>query len=284
MSDATNPNTPEESTPQELLAGYVLGDLTPEEMAQVQELLREDPALATEVLQLQNTLGAIPLALEFQQPPAHVKAQLLATAASAAAPAKKVSQPWRLPWGRIITGIAITGAIALGLQNWQLRQQLAQSAPYKIAITTDDRVPQDSWQAFGEVFLDHQDSLSRSEGPVDFGTQDVAQMRQQYGERVDMSGKFPELKRAKLLGGSFCELSKTEGVRLSYKVSAGQTISFYRLDREGFSLKISDRPMPIQMFEGPNGLVWGDRDYVYVLVGEVPMGTIRQLWRSLDSV
>ena len=109
-------------------------------------------------------------------------------------------------------------------------------------------------------------------------------MRQQYGERVDMSGKFPELKRAKLLGGSFCELSKTEGVRLSYKVSAGQTISFYRLDREGFSLKISDRPMPIQMFEGPNGLVWGDRDYVYVLVGEVPMGTIRQLWRSLDSV
>jgi hypothetical protein len=52
----------------ELLAGYVLGDLTSEEAARVRELLENDPEIAEEVRQLQTTLALLPLSL----PPASV--------------------------------------------------------------------------------------------------------------------------------------------------------------------------------------------------------------------
>ena len=47
-----------ESTPsehiQELLAGYVLGDLSPEEAEELKQLLDRDPTIADEVNQLQE--------------------------------------------------------------------------------------------------------------------------------------------------------------------------------------------------------------------------------------
>ena len=276
---------------QELLAGYVLGDLTPEELTQVQNLLRQDPAVDVEIQALQEALGALPLGLDVEEPPAPLKARILEAAGALPQTMAvehgghpKPRRSLQLKWGRLITGLAVTGAIALGVQNWQLRQQLAQTPSYKIAITSEETLPREAWQSFSEVLLDHQNSLTRSQGPVDFATQDVAEVRSQYSQRISLSTNFPELSKAKLLGGSFCELSKTQGIRLSYKVSAGKMISFYQLKRQGFSLDISETPMPIQVFEGPNGLVWGDQDYVYVLVGEVAMPTMRQLMRSLRSV
>lgn len=306
--DVSNSLSPEH---QELLAGYVLGDLDPEEMIVVQELLRNAPHLEQEVVNLQEALGAIPLALDPQQPPENLKDRILvaadlstssvdsatvdsATVDSETIQASQRRSLWKkITWGKIVTGIAVAGAIALGLQNLQLRQQLAQTEnqPYKIAVNavdSDEGLPQETWQSFTEVLQDHQQSVTRDQGPVDFASQDVAAVRSQYSQRIALSDTFPELKKAKLLGGSFCELSKTQGIRLSYKVPGQNTeenmISFYQLNRKGFSLDITETPMPIQVFDGPNGLVWGDRNYVYVLVGEVSMDTIRQLRRSLQSI
>ncbi|MEM9771662.1 MAG: hypothetical protein AAF889_08720 [Cyanobacteria bacterium P01_D01_bin.73] len=281
----------------ELLAGYVLGDLDSEELAQLQELLRQNPALKMEILSLQETLGAIPLGAELQRPPANLKSRILQNAEPSVRQenndqvqrGEKLQSRLRIrwAWGPIVTGVAVAGAIALGWQNMQLRQQLAvteaENQSYKIVIASDEMPSQDTWQSFKEVVSDHSNSLTRSQGPVDFATQDLAAVRSQYSQRIALSGKFPELRKAKLLGGSLCALSKTEGLRLSYKTASGEVISFYQLHRQGFSLDINQTPIPIQVFDGPNGLVWGDQNYVFVLVGDAPATMIRQLQRSLES-
>ena len=47
----------------ELLAGYVLGDLSPEEIVKVKEHLAQNPELRTEIANLETTLSLLPLSL-----------------------------------------------------------------------------------------------------------------------------------------------------------------------------------------------------------------------------
>jgi hypothetical protein len=61
----------------ELLASFVLGDLTSEEVAQVNQLLESYPHLKEEVDSLQKTLALFPLALPEVELPSHLKEQIL---------------------------------------------------------------------------------------------------------------------------------------------------------------------------------------------------------------
>ena len=65
---------------QELLASYVLGDLTPEEVAQVNKLLAANPELVEEVKHLQETLALLPFALPEDEPPQKLGLQILQVA------------------------------------------------------------------------------------------------------------------------------------------------------------------------------------------------------------
>ena len=63
---------------QALAAGYVLGDLTPEEEIQVAQLLDTNPAMRKEVDALQVSLQLIPHAADMVMPPAHLEEQVMA--------------------------------------------------------------------------------------------------------------------------------------------------------------------------------------------------------------
>jgi anti-sigma-K factor RskA len=63
-----------------LMAGYVLGDLTPEEVAEVHQLLALHPELVTEVEQLQEVLALLPLALREIYPSPKLRSQILENA------------------------------------------------------------------------------------------------------------------------------------------------------------------------------------------------------------
>ncbi|KST67534.1 anti-sigma factor [Mastigocoleus testarum] len=65
---------------QELLASYVLGDLTPEEVAQVNKLLAANPELVEEVKHLQETLALLPFALPEDEPPQKLGLQIMQAA------------------------------------------------------------------------------------------------------------------------------------------------------------------------------------------------------------
>jgi Anti-sigma-K factor rskA len=104
-----------------LMAGYVLNDLSLEETQEFERMLRENPNLIEQVKRLQETLDVLPYALPEVEPPPSLRDAILEATTTAPQPIRQVS---RLPWGKIAASIAALVAIALGLDNYRLRQDL----------------------------------------------------------------------------------------------------------------------------------------------------------------
>ncbi|MBD0337602.1 MAG: anti-sigma factor [Cyanobacteria bacterium Co-bin13] len=112
---------------QELLAGYVLGDLDSEELAQVQLLLRDHPELEDEVRSLQATFDGLPYGLEQQTPPPPLRSRVMVAAQSApaASPTLRPStaRRWRLAlWLGVGWAVTTVALAALAVDNYRLRQ------------------------------------------------------------------------------------------------------------------------------------------------------------------
>ncbi|NJN21204.1 MAG: hypothetical protein HC812_08475 [Leptolyngbya sp. RL_3_1] len=71
---------------QALAAGYVLGDLSSEEMAQFKQLLETQPELAQTVAALQDTLAMLPYGLPPQCPDRRVRSRLLSNVTTVSNP------------------------------------------------------------------------------------------------------------------------------------------------------------------------------------------------------
>jgi anti-sigma-K factor RskA len=138
--------TPQHNTHwDERLAGYVLGDLTPEEAAQVKQYLEAHPEQLSEVQALQATLSLLPLALpETVVSPAigaelvQAAEQMLAKVPQRQRSSSKRSWKHRLLLIGGIAGAAFTLGFAydsyclrqeLSMANAQLRQQAAMTIP-----------------------------------------------------------------------------------------------------------------------------------------------------------
>jgi anti-sigma-K factor RskA len=112
------------------LAGYVLGDLTPEEVLEVKQYLTAHPELENEVKALQATLSLLPLALPEALPRMALGSELLQTAESvlpkvpiAVSPRRqKVRLRWAIALGSMAIALLIGG---LGLDRYHLQQELA---------------------------------------------------------------------------------------------------------------------------------------------------------------
>lgn len=114
---------PELENLDELIAGYVLGNLSSAEAEILQRLLATDPTIAGEMQQLQEVLATMPYALPEAAPTAELRTTILA-AATAPRPAL------RQRWGRVaaIVGSSVAALFvmtSLAVDNYQLRQRLA---------------------------------------------------------------------------------------------------------------------------------------------------------------
>jgi anti-sigma-K factor RskA len=112
---------------QELIAGYVLGDLTTEEVAHVNQLLAQYPELMLEVNELQETLSFLPLALPETYPSPSLRSQILDQAQNlneVANPVRVIAKPAinLLP---LVSGLVAILAVWFGLDAYRLRQELA---------------------------------------------------------------------------------------------------------------------------------------------------------------
>ncbi len=117
----TGPSSPEQI--KELMAGYALDDLDAEEIEQLERLIAENPQLATEVNRLQATWELLPYALPAVEPPSHLRSAIL-EAASPQTERDRTKNRSRLPWKLIVVSIAALLALALGIDNYRLRQAL----------------------------------------------------------------------------------------------------------------------------------------------------------------
>jgi anti-sigma-K factor RskA len=133
-----------------LVAGYVLGDLDPEEAAAFEPLLA-DPAIAAEVDKMQN---AIEMAYGLPEvgPPPQLRAAILASASdqqplqsirdSQSRPPQTQRWPRRnLGWGQALAVAAAALIVALGISNYRLWQTL-QAVQSEIPSETPSEAPQ----------------------------------------------------------------------------------------------------------------------------------------------
>lgn len=107
---------------EELIAGYVLGDLCSEEAEEFIKLLTENPEVIQEVNRLQEVLGLIPYALPEVVPPQHLRSAIVE---AVQAPVKNSLTRKSAPvWSKIVGSVAAIFALTLGLDNYRLRQDL----------------------------------------------------------------------------------------------------------------------------------------------------------------
>ncbi len=123
----------------ELLAGYVLGDLSSEEIVKVKEHLAQNPELRIEITNLEATLSLLPLSLPQTTPSKGIRENILQSAQ-----ASLISSPslpiWKKPqmWIFLIVGLGAMGMTTLGFTNYRLQEKLAvaetELSSYKDAI------------------------------------------------------------------------------------------------------------------------------------------------------
>jgi anti-sigma-K factor RskA len=115
----TEPLTPQAI--ETLAAGYVVGDLDRAEVAAFEQLLRENPALMTQVNQLREVLDQVTRDLNSVEPPPHLRSSILTTATTTQLTPRR-KKP-RLMWQTVVGSVAAVLILYLGVENYQLRQE-----------------------------------------------------------------------------------------------------------------------------------------------------------------
>jgi anti-sigma-K factor RskA len=117
---------------QQLAAGYVVGELTPDEAVEFQQMLAENPSLAVEVEQLEQVLDEVLYGLNAVEPPPHLRAAILSNVETEnlfASQRRPVSAFLHsLSWRTIIGSVAALLILYLGIDNYHLRIELQQQA------------------------------------------------------------------------------------------------------------------------------------------------------------
>lgn len=114
---------------QELLASYVLGDLIPEEVAEVNKLLASHPELVEEVKHLQETLALLPFALPEDEPPQKLGSQILQAAKRTpkekplSSISKRVNSKQKV-WLGLAGGFAASFILGLGVYSYSLQKKM----------------------------------------------------------------------------------------------------------------------------------------------------------------
>jgi Anti-sigma-K factor rskA len=127
MSDIS-PSSSSESLP-ELLAGYVLGDLTSSELEIVETYLATHPEAQTELASLMLPLDLLSLTLPANVPPATLRQQILQVAEmelqAISNSLPELKSDLRQMWRSIVMGLGLLFLAGLGWQNYRLSQELA---------------------------------------------------------------------------------------------------------------------------------------------------------------
>ncbi len=189
----------------------------------------------------------------------------------------------RLSWRR-----RLLANVGTPWRSWRVAQVAVLALVVIVALVM--LVPLRSPSSFiaEEILADHVVSLGRAGGPVDLVTTDPSAVVTQFRATVHVPDTVPVLQHAdsKLLGGSYCQLPSTKGIRFTYALGGSRTVSVYQLERprEAVVPAPGGRPLYIGYVEGsprPGAILWGDERFVYALVGDMPPTALEQLAQTL---
>jgi anti-sigma-K factor RskA len=136
-----------------LAAGYVVGDLDRAEAEAFEQLLAENPALVAEVERLQSTLDQVVYSLNSVEPPPHLQSAIL-SAATTFQPSQH--QQSRFRWQSVMGGVAALLILALGIDNYRLRQD------FRVAQDINALLQQSQTQLFSLKAVNASDTAAGS--------------------------------------------------------------------------------------------------------------------------
>jgi anti-sigma factor RsiW len=268
----------------ELIAGYVLGNLSPKETQEFEQLLKARPKLEQEVDQMRETLALMPYALSETAPPPRVRSNLL----NAIDPlqVRKTITPRLL----VATGlIAAFFLLSLGLDNYRLRRELAQiklsSLSFGHIVVSPEVLQANHWDGVTRLLQDHAKSINRQNRPVDLISANPIDIVEQLAPESAFPRSTPVLTQAniQLLGGSVCKLGKIQGIRFTYRLGNDRLISFYQLEaseRSAFPNTGGDR-LYIQSSDNPGTIIWQQGHFLYAIISELPPDELQQIVASI---
>ena len=110
---------------QELIAGYVLGNLEPEEAEELEQLIAQKPELNNEVEHVKASLGLMAYVPQPVSPPSRVQSAILNEFQEfhASQEPKTLTRPISWRWSWVLAGAAAALAFGFGLDNYRLRSQ-----------------------------------------------------------------------------------------------------------------------------------------------------------------
>ncbi len=169
---------PSDTPRSELLAGYVLGDLSSDDMIWVQQYLECNPDATAEVEELKITLSLLPLGLEDRPVPAQIKSDLFASlsdrASSTTATVRNANESLQhklqTRWFALVGTVAAVTIAALGFQSYQLQQEFSATRRELARLR------------------DVQEQLMAKSGERDRYQESVALMRQSGSRMLTMTG------------------------------------------------------------------------------------------------
>ncbi len=128
----------------ELLAGYVCGDLDPDELQQCRQLLIDQPELEAEIAAIESSLSLVINAFSAADPPPMLRQNLLQAVAQSQSQSQAVISmaKWRQGspqnWQWLANGVAAALVVGLGWHSFQLQQQLASTQTLLTAFQSSD--------------------------------------------------------------------------------------------------------------------------------------------------
>ena len=283
---------------EELLAGDALDNLSSEEAEEWKQLVAENPELVKQSDRLRSVIELMPYGLSSVEPPSQLRSAILDAVTDNSKQNTIQPRSWRWRGSPIVATIAALLALILGIDNYRLRQNLnlvrvqlsEHHSPFrdnssrKMAIAKDV-ILANHWDGISELVRDHTGSLSRSRGPADVKLSTPEKLAEHFQEQITLPSPLPQLVRkgSELLGGSLCQLGNTKGVRFSYQLSTGETISFYQLSRQKKSLFPHSGLgyLYITQPQEPNIVIWEDEKFIYAIVATLPFDRLQQLTSNI---
>lgn len=262
----------------ELLDGYILGNLSQEEITEFKKIMSEDSKLLEENAILRyvwQLMSQIPPEVET---PLYLKATALENESHTDRDCN-----YNLSWSSIIANLFILiGTTILAIDNHKLRQSFT-LIEKKLIIEENE-----PWRGISQLIKNHFHSLNSSLDPIAHRANDPDELL----ENLQLTMVLPEnllklnLENLYLIGGSISEIGGSKGIRFSYQTDREINVSFYQLIRQeaNFFPNISSGYIYVTQLDKYNIVLWSDRGIIYAIVAELPLQELQQLANSVEKI
>ena len=148
----------------------------------------------------------------------------------------------------------------------------------------------EQWSGLTQIIQDHVGSLERSQGPVDIATADPFVIQQELRDQIQASARLNEpvptlpFPKAQLLGGSPCQFSQANGLRMTYTLPSHGLVSLYQIDMQGNQFPTFTGTYITTTQDNVNLVLWRQDDYLYALAAEIPPSHLRLFTEVMELI